>query len=286
MLRLLVKEKTRPMRLTARIPVTAALVALLLGSTTGCNKLKARDQLGKGVQAFKNAKYEEAVNHFQTAISLDPNYDQAKLYLATSYSSQVVPNLDTPDNLAIAQKAIDQFNDVLAKNPNDLTALKQIASIYRNIKQLDKAKEYEKKVIAISPNDAEAYYTIGAIDWTIEHYKNTVPILAADGQIDDGQGNVKKSKDACAKLVAANTALVREAMENLEKAIAINPNYDDAMQYLQLAYRSNANLECGNDEARKADLAKADDWIQKAMGARKHNELEKEKKNQGGVTLN
>src|SRR5215469_6920010 len=169
MLRLLVKEKTRPMRLTARIPVTAALVALLLGSTTGCNKLKARDQLGKGVQAFKNAKYEEAVNHFQTAISLDPNYDQAKLYLATSYSSQVVPNLDTPDNLAVAQKAIDQFNEVLAKNPEDLTALKQIASIYRNIKQLDKAKEYEKKVIAIAPNDAEAYYTIGAINWTIEH---------------------------------------------------------------------------------------------------------------------
>jgi tetratricopeptide (TPR) repeat protein len=286
MLRLLVKEKTRPMRLTARIPVTAALVALLLGSTTGCNKLKARDQLGKGVQAFKNAKYEEAVGHFQNAIALDPDYAQAKLYLATSYSSQVVPNLDTPDNLAVAQKAIDQFNDVLAKNPNDLTALKQIASIYRNTKKLDQAKEYEKKVIAIAPNDAEAYYTIGAINWTEEHYKNTVPILAADGQIDDGNGNVKKSKDACAKLVAANTDLVNEAMQSLQKAIEINPNYDDAMQYLQLTYRSKANLECGNDDARKADLAKADEWIQKAMGARKANELEKEKKNQGGVTLN
>ena len=43
------------MKLTARIPVTAALLALLLGSTTGCNNLKARDQLTKGVQAFKNA---------------------------------------------------------------------------------------------------------------------------------------------------------------------------------------------------------------------------------------
>ena len=53
------------MTLTARIPVTAAFVALLLGSATGCNRLKARDQLNKGVQAFKN-------------------------------SYQVVPNLDTP----------------------------------------------------------------------------------------------------------------------------------------------------------------------------------------------
>ena len=41
------------MKLTARIPVTAAMLALLLITATGCNRLKARDQLTKGVQAFK-----------------------------------------------------------------------------------------------------------------------------------------------------------------------------------------------------------------------------------------
>ena len=100
------------MKFTARIPVTAALLALLLITATGCNRLKARDQLTKGVQAFKNARYEEAVNHFQQSIALDPNYEDAKLYLATAYSYQVVPNLDTPENLAIAQKALDGFNAV------------------------------------------------------------------------------------------------------------------------------------------------------------------------------
>src|SRR5580704_18091068 len=218
----------RPMRLTARIPVTAAFVALLLGSTTGCNKLKARDQLGKGVQAFKNAKYEEAVNHFQTAIALDPDYSQAKLYLATSYASQVVPNLDTPDNLKVAQQAIDGFSAVLAKDPTDLTALKQIASINRNIKKLDEAKEYEKKVIAIAPNDPEAYYTIGAIDW-MQAYKNAITILAADGLTDDGNGNAKKSKGACQKLQEANSALVEEGLKFLHRAVELNPTYDDAM---------------------------------------------------------
>src|ERR1700722_12046724 len=140
------KENTRPMKLTARIPVTAAFVALLLGGATGCNQLKSRDQLNKGVQAFKNARYEEAVDHFQTAIKLDPTSEDAKLYLATAYSYQVVPNLDTPENLALAQKAMDGFEAVLAKNPNDLTALEQIASIDRNIKKMDDAKLYERKV--------------------------------------------------------------------------------------------------------------------------------------------
>lgn len=272
------------MKLTARIPVTAALVALLLGSATGCNRLKARDQLNKGVQAFKNARYEEATDHFQTAIQLDPNYPQAKLYLATAYSYQVVPNLDTPENLKIAQKALDGFNEVLAKDPNDLTALKQIASIDRNIKKLDEAKEYEKKVIAIDPNDAEANYTIGVVNW-MQSYKNAITILAADGLTDDGNGNGKKSKGACQKLQAANAGLVDQGLQYLNKAVDLNKNYDDAMSYLNLTYRRKADVECGNDQARKDDLAKADDWSQRAMGARKANEAEKEKKNAGGIEM-
>src|ERR1700727_3549384 len=122
------KEMIPPMKFTARIPVTAALLALLLLTATGCNVLKSRDQLTKGVQAFKNARYEEAVNHFQSAVALDPKSEDAKLYLATAYSYQVVPNLDTPENLAIAQKALDGFQAVLAKDPTDLPALKQIRS--------------------------------------------------------------------------------------------------------------------------------------------------------------
>ncbi len=272
------------MKLTARIPVTAALLALMLGTATGCNKLKSRDQLVKGVQAFKNARYEEAVDHFQNSINLDPSSTDAKLYLATAYSYQVVPNLDSPENLKIAQKAIEGFREVLEKNPNDLTALKQIASIDFNIKKQEEAKEYQKKVIALAPNDAEAHYTIGVIDW-LQAYKSALAILAGDGLTDDGNGNAKKSKGACQKLQAANTGLVTEGLQYLQKAVDINPNYEEAMSYLNLTYRRKADLDCPDDNARKADLAKADEWSQKSMGARKANELKKEQKTGGGVTM-
>ncbi|MDP9037929.1 MAG: hypothetical protein M3O02_01485 [Acidobacteriota bacterium] len=271
------------MKLNARIPVSVALV-VLVGSATGCNKLKARDQLNKGVAAFKSARYDEAVGDFQNAIKLDPEFENAKLYLATAYSYQVVPNLMTPENLAVAQKALDGFTNVLQKDPNDLTALKQIASIDRNIQKFDQAKEYEKKVIAADPNDPEAYYTVGFVDWTLA-YKNAREVLAADGLVDDGQGNVKKSKAACAKLQTTNGPLIKEGLDFLTKAVQLNPTYDDAMQYIQLTYRRKADTECGNEPARKDDLAQADQWIQKAMGARKANELKKEQKTGGGVQM-
>jgi tetratricopeptide (TPR) repeat protein len=272
------------MKFSARIPVGAALL-LVLVSTVGCNKLRARDRLVKGVQAFKAGKYEEATDRFQESINLDPSYPAARLYLATAYSYQVVPNLDTPDNLKIAQKALDGFNSVLAENPNDLDALRQVASIHRNIKQYDQAKADELKIISLKSDDADANYTIGVIDWT-EAYKHATDILGSAGLQDDGEGNVKKSKDVCAKLVTANTDLVNEALKYLQQAVNINPTYDDAMQYLNLTYRRKADLECGNDAARKADLAQADMWVQKASGARKANEAVKEKKASGGITAN
>ena len=276
------------MKFNARLTLSAALLALL-GTTTGCNFLKSRDQLTKGVTAFKNAQYEQATDFFQTAVNLDPKNETAKLYLATTYASQVVPNLTTPDNLALAQKAIDGFNAVLATDPHDVTALKQIASINRNIQKFDVAKEYEMKVIAEAPNDPEAYYIVAFVDWTLA-YKNALNILAADGlpTVNGLTGDPKKSKNACQKLMDQNTALVNEGMDYLNKAIALNPTYDAAMEYLQLDYRLKAEQECGKDAdaARKQDLAMADEWSTKAMGARKANEAEKEKKAAtGGVTM-
>ncbi len=64
----------------------------------------------------------------------------AKSYLATALSQNIVPGLDTPDNLKTAQQAISIFQEVLAKDPNDVNSMKQIAGIYFNIKKLDDAQ--------------------------------------------------------------------------------------------------------------------------------------------------
>jgi tetratricopeptide (TPR) repeat protein len=271
------------MKLSARITSSAAML-LVLASTVGCTKLRARDQLVKGVQAFKAGEYERAVNHFQESIKLDPSYDTARLDLAAAYAFEVVPNLDTPENLATAQKAINGFNEVLAKNPDDLGALRQIASIHFNIKQYDQTKKDEEKVISLDPNDAQAHDMIAVIDFN-EAVKNEISVFAPAGLTDDGNGTPKKSKDVCMKLQALNAPLVNEGIQYLQQAININPTYEDAMQYMNLMYRRKANIECGDDAARKADIATADMWVQKAMGARKANEAAKEKKVQGGVNL-
>ncbi len=268
----------------ARFPVLAAAIFSLLAFMTGCARLQARDQLNKGVQAYKSARYEEAIGHFQKAVNLDPSLPMAHLYLATAFAQQVVPDLTTPENLKNANLAIQGFQAVLDKDPRDVGSLKGIASIYYNIQQYDKAKDTQKKVLEIDPTDAEAAYTVGVIDWVAAH-KNAVTALAAVGMTDDAQGNVKMPKATCQTLIQQNTPLVNEGYEYLQKAVQIRPTYDDAMSYLNLIDRRKADLECGNEAARKADLDQAADWVAKSLGTRKANEAKKAAATPGGVVM-
>src|SRR5260370_35899276 len=86
--------------------LTLAAVALALFSSVGCDKLRARDQLNKGVKSYKDNHYEQAIDHFQQAVQLDPTLINARMYLATAYVSQYIPQVDSHDNLRIAQQAI------------------------------------------------------------------------------------------------------------------------------------------------------------------------------------
>jgi len=55
-------------------------VLLLAISSFGCNKLKARDQLKKGVDAYRAAQFQAAIEHFRQAASLDPGLLNARVF--------------------------------------------------------------------------------------------------------------------------------------------------------------------------------------------------------------
>jgi tetratricopeptide (TPR) repeat protein len=265
------------------MPAVASLSMLL--ATTGCSKLKARDQLSKGIQAYKNARYEEAIEHFQSAVNLDPSLTMTHMYLATAYAQQVVPNSDTPANKALSDHAIGAYKDALQIDPNNVNAIKGIAAIYFGQNKADDAKAWQQKVLAADPKDPEAYYTIGVIDWS-KARKNSLQILADNGLTDKGDGNPGLPKKACEQLAVLNGPLVDEALDVLHKAIDLRPSYEDAMAYINLAYRSKAEIECGNADARKADVQQALDWTQKALGARKANVEKANQATKPGVDTN
>jgi len=266
------------MKRSARyLAVPATLLALLF--TEGCSKLKARDQLNKGVQAYKAAKYDTAIEHFKTAVALDDKLTVARLYLATAYAQQCVPQVDTPDNLKMCNQAIDEFKKQLESDPSSINSLKGIASLYFNMKNLDEAKDYHRRVIQLDPNDPEEYYSVAVINWT-QAYKTR---MDARNKIGLKPEDPIKDQKVCNQIKDQNQEKVDEAINYLNKSLEIRKDYDDAMAYLNLLYREKADIECGNAEARRADLATADDWVTKTMATKKAK-AEKQQ-GPGGIVL-
>jgi len=256
--------------------VAVLAIAATAVLATSCEKLKARDQLGKGVQAFKNAQYPQAVERFKTAVELDPTFPTARLYLATAYMMQYVPGAESPENMQMAGAAQAQFQKVLDQNPNNELAIASIASLYFNEKKLDDAKQWYEKLVSVNPKNKEAYYTLGVIAWT-KTFAPRMEVRAKLSMKPEDPGPIKDKK-VREELAAKNLPIAEEGIQDLKKALEIDPEYDDAMAYMNLLLREKADLE-DSPAAYKKDTDEADNWVQKSLETRK---IKAERKPTGG----
>ena len=269
--------------------LTLAAVVLALFSSVGCDKLKARDQLNKGVKAYKDNHYEQAIDHFQESVRLDPTLINARMYLATAYVSQYIPGVDSPENLRTAQQAIDEYQKVLDANPSreqKVNSAKGIAYLYLNMKKWDDAKKYYRMASELDPNDPEPYYSIGVIDWTAA-YQPRMEERAKLGMKPDEHLNVsnKEQKKVCQQLKPKNAPFIQEGIDSLNKAIQLRPDYDDAMAYLNLMYREKADVECDDAPGRAEDLKTADHWVDETLRVKKAKAEKAAQSQGGGITV-
>ena len=271
-----------------RKPHTTVLLALVMASIASgaaCDKLRARDALNKGVQAYKAGQTDAAMEDFKRSKELDPNLLNARLFLATAYSSQYIPGAPSPENLRNGQQAQAEYAEILQKFPDNLNAIDGLGSITFNMagspfdeKLLDQSKQYHLQHIKLKPDDPEPYYWIGVIDWTLayrgnkdmrEEYNKTAKKTIRDTDPMPAQ--------LSQQFATKYSQTVDEGIQNLDKAIQLRPDYDDAMAYLNLLYRQKADME-STQQARDDDNKKADDLVDKvkAIKQQKMNEADKQ----------
>jgi tetratricopeptide (TPR) repeat protein len=256
----------------------AVLLLLAVIPLSGCNfvqKLRARDNLNKGVKAFTEQKYDAAAQFFEKSIQMDPDFEVARMYLATAYTSQFVPGSTDPKSEEMASKGIETFKQVVegAKDPANpnRNAMLSIASLYYQLKKYPESKEWCNKVLKVDPQNAEAYYRIAVID-----FDDTLEKTGIQGENVEFMSLEEK---------ATTQANIDEALTALNKALEIRPNYFDAMEYQNLLWREKAKFE--KDEAAKAELIRQADLVsQKALALKLKAQEEEAKKPKklGGLT--
>lgn len=257
----------------------AGAALLSMGCQKQINMLKARNELNHGVTAFTAADYAGAAQRFDAALELDPSLNDARAYQAYAYMMQYIPGGESAENTAMAQKAIDGFNEVLDNDPDNELAVSAMASLYFNMKDFAKAEEWHRRRIAllekkapqnedgkIDPIAAESYYTIGVIKWT-QSYEPRLKLRADLGMKPDDPGPIK-DEEARDELAETTIPKIDQGLEALQDALEVNPDYADAMAYLNLLNRERADFAASEEEYQEY-LAKADEWVQKTLDTKK-----------------
>src|SRR6185312_13936020 len=140
---------------------------------------------------------------------------------------------------------------------------------------LTEARKWDIRRIETDPKNAEAYYSLGVIAWA-QAFPAIGTVRAKLGMKGDDPGPIKNEKER-AELKDKYGKIVDDGMNYLQKAIDINPEYDDAMTYLNLLLRKKADLADSVDDA-KADLAQAEKWYNKSLDIKKMKAAQPQKK--------
>ena len=233
------------------------LVAFLLMGLmclSGCalpvvKKLQARDYLNKGVNQFANQKYDAAAQFFQRSIELDPNFDIARMYLATAYMSQYIPGSNDPRIERTANLAIETFKEVVARaeaagEPN-INAMLSIVSLYSLMKNYPDSKDWCDKVLRIDSGNAEASYRVAVMNYDAVNEKTGI------------QG--RYVKDLSEEEISSLRDTIEEGLNYIGRALAARADYHEAMEYQNLLWREKASLE--TDEVAKAELLRQADMV-------------------------
>lgn len=212
-----------------------------------------REWIKEGLDAYKAAQYDEAIDDFKQAVAGDPKSVEAHLYLATAL-------------IAAAKDARPEFATVLELDPSNTQALTWLASLAFQAGDFGEARIRYAQILRNEPKNREAQYSLGVIAWT----RFYAAYKAARERAGLKPGDLGPFKDPKLRAVLRKdwNPVIQDGIDHLQRAIQIDPQYDDAMSYLNLLIRERADL-ADNQYAWQADMVKAETWVKKAQEVKK-----------------
>ena len=225
-------------RIALVLAVTVVL-AFLITTTSGCgviNRIRSKNQLNEAARAYREGRFVEAEQHSREAAQLDPDNKTAPMFIARTIHAQYRPGVQAPDNVQKAQQAIEAYQKILERNPQDEEAYKAVAYLYGAIKEDGKLRDW---ITARATSDAteptkraEAFVVLASKDWDCSFKITELPtnkITTVDPTNNKATVSYKKPSDA--KEFSQAQMCVKQGLGEAENAIKYDPNNESAWSY-------------------------------------------------------
>jgi tetratricopeptide (TPR) repeat protein len=193
------------MRTRYRAPVLAVLLPLVLTSL-GCNLIQAKAAFKDGNRLYKEENYRKAIDEYERAVQLKPDFAEAHFYLASSQQSLYRPGKEGDENKMRLDKAIEHYEKSLEVNKANTPNLQQIrlntlgalTAVYSDppLSNYEKALGYAEALVKDNPNDIKNLYAMANL------YEKFNRIPEAEKTYEQVVAQNAKDPKACGALAA------------------------------------------------------------------------------------
>ena len=185
-----------------------------------------KPRIDEGLKALEEERYQEAVRAFESILKEAPELKEN----VTAPYAQALEGLGLKLEDKQPKKAIRLLAKATELNPESIEANFHLGLIYVEAKQYPKAIKRYEKVIQLDPQYADAYFNLGYIyavtkkyDKAEEAYKHVVDL--APPYLDEALFNLA--------MVQKRLGKKDECIENLKRAVIVNPKNKLAKKYLK-----------------------------------------------------
>ena len=195
-----------------------------------------------GYAYAKAELYDDAIEHYQKAISLNPDPEW------TSIVCQALGSIYA-ENKGNVEAAVSTYQAGIILDPKNYDLYIALGDIYMADYDLDQAIRSYCDAITLNPDDARAYSKVGIALWEKDYLEEA--LVAYHKAVELSPEN-EYAQNNLGILYLDGLADAEEALEYFEEAIALNPNY--TLAYFN-AGRTSQEMGFTNDAANYYQMA-------------------------------
>ena len=226
-------------------------------------------ELQRGIDAHNKGDQAGSIVLFESAVKATPELVLARLHLGSAYLRRVGQEPTFADNMRMAGRALQEFEQALKRDPTNRLAIFQTACAFYYTGNVEEARTWFRRIVQLNAKDADALVALGYTDLSAasrSQLPTRTPATAAAVPLPDAA--VRQT------LRAKWLPFLNEAQQVLNEAISLNRDDEDALVFLYHVLLRKAELADTPAElrslAQQADSAKQIATAAKGRGKRPH----------------
>ncbi len=159
------------MRIKSILLIILLIFALVFIVSSKGQDNNADQCVSKGIELEKSQSFDEAINYFEKAISMDPSC--AKAWYWKGYTFEMM-DTSSPANISLNKEAITCFENAIKINSSYVDPYTDMSFCQAEIGMYDEALKTINKALAIDPNNSGALGIKGVVFYFLRNYDEAI----------------------------------------------------------------------------------------------------------------